>query len=87
MKVLTIALVTGALSGAAIAVIACGSWGASEMSYSSDADGMFVIDDTDDLRYTVEPKIDGLSSSLLYEGGELVRAVAAKPAPQQRRLF
>ena len=31
-----------------IAVIACGSWGASEMSYSSDADGMFVIDDTDD---------------------------------------
>jgi glutamate-ammonia-ligase adenylyltransferase len=32
----------------AIAVIACGSWGASEMSYSSDADGMFVIDDTDD---------------------------------------
>src|SRR5665647_2594845 len=31
-----------------IAVIACGSWGASEMSYSSDADGMFVVDDTDD---------------------------------------
>jgi len=31
-----------------IAVIACGSWGASEMSYSSDADGMFVIDDNDD---------------------------------------
>ncbi len=31
-----------------IAVIACGSWGGSEMSYSSDADGMFVIDDTDD---------------------------------------
>lgn len=31
-----------------IAVIACGSWGGSEMSYSSDADGMFVIEDTTD---------------------------------------
>ncbi len=31
-----------------IAVVACGSWGASEMSYASDADGIFVIDDTDD---------------------------------------
>lgn len=31
-----------------IAVIACGSWGGSEMSYGSDADGMFVVDDTAD---------------------------------------
>jgi len=30
---------------------------------------------TDDLRYTVEPKIDGLAVSLTYEGGRLVRAV------------
>jgi [glutamine synthetase] adenylyltransferase / [glutamine synthetase]-adenylyl-L-tyrosine phosphorylase len=35
-----------------LAVIACGSWGASEMSYASDADGMFVIDDTDDPEVT-----------------------------------
>ncbi|MHB1011215.1 MAG: bifunctional [glutamine synthetase] adenylyltransferase/[glutamine synthetase]-adenylyl-L-tyrosine phosphorylase, partial [Propionibacteriaceae bacterium] len=35
-----------------IAVIACGSWGASEMSYASDADGIFVIDDTDDPEVT-----------------------------------
>jgi DNA ligase (NAD+) len=27
-----------------------------------------------DVRYTVEPKLDGLALSLLYEGGELVRA-------------
>lgn len=32
----------------AIAVIACGSWGGSEMSYGSDADGLFVVDDTVD---------------------------------------
>jgi glutamate-ammonia-ligase adenylyltransferase len=31
-----------------IAVIACGSWGASEMAYGSDADGLFVVDDTVD---------------------------------------
>ncbi|MSU23026.1 MAG: NAD-dependent DNA ligase LigA [Opitutus sp.] len=31
--------------------------------------------ETDDLRYTVEPKIDGLAVSLTYEEGELVRAV------------
>ena len=31
--------------------------------------------ETDDLRYTVEPKIDGLAVSLTYEDGELVRAV------------
>ncbi len=31
--------------------------------------------DTADLRYTVEPKIDGLAVSLTYENGELVRAV------------
>jgi len=31
--------------------------------------------DTDDLRYTVEPKIDGLAVSLTYEAGQLVRAV------------
>ena len=31
--------------------------------------------ETDDLRYTVEPKIDGLAVSLTYEGGNLVRAV------------
>lgn len=31
--------------------------------------------DTADLRYTVEPKIDGLAVSLTYEDGELVRAV------------
>jgi len=30
---------------------------------------------TDDLRYTVEPKIDGLAVSLTYEDGQLVRAV------------
>ncbi len=30
---------------------------------------------TDDLRYTVEPKIDGLAVSLTYEEGKLVRAV------------
>jgi DNA ligase (NAD+) len=30
---------------------------------------------TDDLRYTVEPKIDGLAVSLTYEEGRLVRAV------------
>ncbi|MBI4899021.1 MAG: hypothetical protein HY829_00930 [Actinobacteria bacterium] len=35
-----------------LAVIACGSWGASEMSYATDADGMFVIDDTDDPEVT-----------------------------------
>lgn len=29
----------------------------------------------DDLRYTVEPKIDGLAVSLTYEAGKLVRAV------------
>ncbi|MCX6954303.1 MAG: NAD-dependent DNA ligase LigA, partial [Verrucomicrobia bacterium] len=29
----------------------------------------------DDLRYTVEPKIDGLAVSLTYEDGKLVRAV------------
>jgi DNA ligase (NAD+) len=29
----------------------------------------------DDLRYTVEPKIDGLAVSLTYEGGRFVRAV------------
>lgn len=31
--------------------------------------------ETDDLRYTVEPKIDGLAVSLTYEDGRLVRAV------------
>ncbi|SDS38993.1 NAD-dependent DNA ligase LigA [Opitutus sp. GAS368] len=31
--------------------------------------------ETDDLRYTVEPKIDGLAVSLTYEAGKLVRAV------------
>jgi DNA ligase (NAD+) len=31
--------------------------------------------DSDDLRYTVEPKIDGLAVSLTYEAGRLVRAV------------
>ncbi len=31
--------------------------------------------EADDLRYTVEPKIDGLAVSLTYENGELVRAV------------
>lgn len=31
--------------------------------------------ETGDLRYTVEPKIDGLAVSLTYEGGQLVRAV------------
>ena len=31
--------------------------------------------ETDDLRYTVEPKIDGLAVSLTYEEGRLVRAV------------
>ena len=31
--------------------------------------------ETDDLRYTVEPKIDGLAVSLTYENGKLVRAV------------
>ena len=30
---------------------------------------------TDDLRYTVEPKVDGLAVSLTYEKGRLVRAV------------
>ncbi|MDB6168520.1 MAG: ligA [Verrucomicrobia bacterium] len=30
---------------------------------------------TDDVRYTVEPKIDGLAVSLTYEEGDLVRAV------------
>ncbi len=30
---------------------------------------------TDDLRYTVEPKIDGLAVSLTYEDGKFVRAV------------
>jgi DNA ligase (NAD+) len=31
--------------------------------------------EVDDLRYTVEPKIDGLAVSLTYEDGKLVRAV------------
>jgi DNA ligase (NAD+) len=31
--------------------------------------------ESDDLRYTVEPKIDGLAVSLTYEDGKLVRAV------------
>src|SRR5882724_11210748 len=31
--------------------------------------------ETDDLRYTVEPKIDGLAVSLTYEAGKLTRAV------------
>lgn len=31
--------------------------------------------ETDDVRYTVEPKIDGLAVSLTYEDGKLVRAV------------
>ncbi len=31
--------------------------------------------EADDLRYTVEPKIDGLAVSLTYENGEFVRAV------------
>lgn len=31
--------------------------------------------ETDDVRYTVEPKIDGLAVSLTYENGRLVRAV------------
>ncbi|MDB6113284.1 MAG: ligA [Lacunisphaera sp.] len=31
--------------------------------------------ETDDLRYTVEPKIDGLAVSLTYEDGRFVRAV------------
>ncbi|HEX7630483.1 MAG TPA: NAD-dependent DNA ligase LigA, partial [Lacunisphaera sp.] len=31
--------------------------------------------ETEDLRYTVEPKIDGLAVSLTYENGEFVRAV------------
>src|SRR5262249_44704279 len=31
--------------------------------------------ETDELRFTVEPKIDGLAVSLTYENGELVRAV------------
>lgn len=31
--------------------------------------------ESDDLRYTVEPKIDGLAVSLTYEEGKLVRAV------------
>lgn len=32
----------------AIGIVALGRWGGDEMSYSSDADAMFVIDDTDD---------------------------------------
>src|SRR6185312_3458699 len=31
--------------------------------------------ETDDVRYTVEPKIDGLAVSLTYEDGKLIRAV------------
>src|SRR4051812_47333755 len=31
--------------------------------------------ETDDLRYTVEPKIDGLAVSLTFEDGKFVRAV------------
>ncbi len=54
-----------------IAVIACGSWGASEMSYSSDADGMFVIDDTDDPERTKRAiAIVSRLRTLLKLGGE-----------------
>ena len=54
-----------------IAVIACGSWGAGEMSYSSDADGMFVIDDTDDPDRTKKAiAIVSRLRALLTLGGE-----------------
>lgn len=33
-----------------------------------------ALDDGDELAFTCEPKIDGVAVSLLYEGGELVRA-------------
>ncbi len=54
-----------------IAVIACGSWGASEMSYASDADGIFVIDDTEDPEVTRRAiAIVSRLRALLRLGGE-----------------
>jgi len=37
-----------------------------------------------DVRYTVEPKLDGLALSLLYEGGELVRAATRGDGSSRR---
>lgn len=38
----------GVLDAPPIGIVAVGRWGGNELSYSSDADAMFVIDDTDD---------------------------------------
>ncbi len=53
-----------------MAVIACGSWGGSSMGYASDADAMFVIDDTDDPQVTRKAiAIASRVRTLLKQGG------------------
>lgn len=53
-----------------IGIVRCGSWGGSEMSYGSDADALFVIDDTDDAE--VQRRAVGIATrvrTLLRQGG------------------
>lgn len=57
-----------------LAVIALGRWGGRELSYSSDADGMVVIADSDD------PEAVGRGTKLVARLRELLRRPGADPA-------
>lgn len=54
-----------------IAVIAMGRWGGRELAYSSDADAMFVVADTDD------PEATGAATKVVSR----LRALLARPGP------
>ncbi len=68
-----------------VGVVACGSWGGSEMSYGSDLDAMLVIDDHDDPEaqrqaVTVATRL----RSLLKQGGDVAITLDPDLRPEGR---